>query len=151
MSVGGSGLVITWASCYNCVFSKTKDNGSCELCRMKSISNRLCMRNFEMIHGILSLRESLTMVFCFYHNIIKNRFPQLTKSWNSIHWLSQPISESSSYGVWSQTPRRACDIVCNQVLYWSSISRSATLSSDGPCSTEICIQIPSAQCSRGQT
>ena len=51
MSVGGSGLVITRESCYSCVFSKTKDNGSCELCRMKSISNKLCMRNFEMICG----------------------------------------------------------------------------------------------------
>ena len=48
------------SSCYNgqvvtmscsCVFSKTGYSRSSKLCRIKSISNKLCMRNLEMIHG----------------------------------------------------------------------------------------------------
>ena len=37
------GLVVTRASCYSCVFSKTR--------RQHEMSNQLCMRNLEIIYG----------------------------------------------------------------------------------------------------
>ena len=51
----------------------------------------------------LSLWKSSTTVFCFYH--INNRFPQLTTSWNSFYWLSQPIQKHHPMGCHARHPR----------------------------------------------
>ena len=102
--------------------------------------------NITLVHYSQTGRISILMRIFNYSALrlsSKHRFPQLTKSWNSIYWLSQPIQKHHPMGVIPDTPS-ACDIVCQQVLYWSSISRSAILSSDGTCSTEIRLQIPSA-------
>ena len=49
--MGIPGLVVTRASCYSYFSQKLEDNMTCELNRIKSTSNQLCIRKLEMIDG----------------------------------------------------------------------------------------------------
>ena len=48
---GDPGLVVTRASCYSCVFSKTRREQEFSVISDEKNSNQLCTRNLEIIYG----------------------------------------------------------------------------------------------------
>ena len=122
------------------VVSLLKPGKPCRLVTTKLSSN------ITLVHYSQTGRIYILMRIC-NHGVLLLSYQEsvstlLTKSWNSIYWLSQPFQKYHCMGCHPRHP--IGDSVCQKVLYWSSVSRSAYLLSDGTCSTEIRIQISSA-------
>ena len=117
---------------------------------MQAHGHHKAINNITPVHYSQIGRISILMRVC-NHDVLLLSYQESVSTVDKVMklnllTLSQPIHKLHPMpGVSSQTPHRLVTLsVIKSFIEAPYISRSATLSSDGTCSTEICIQIPSA-------
>ena len=124
------------------VVSLLKPGKPCRLVTTKLSSN------ITLVHYSQIGRISILMRI-FNHDVLLLSYQESVSTVDKVMKLNlltlSTYSQASSHRVSSQTPHRLVTLsVIKFFIEAPYISRSATLSSDGTCSTEIRIQIPSA-------